>query len=239
MPDDYGVTAEFHDVLTADHAAMIGSALPPLLAEVDPAAGPVVDLGAGTGLVAETIARTLADARIVAVEPAAAMRAALITRLTCAGVLHRVTVRAAGALDDALPDQIGGLTAFAMLGHLDADSRAKLWWLLADRLAPTAPAIIQALPPHSVTAVPETLFAQARLGDDVIQGSGLAEIVDDHTVRWHMTYRALSADAVLREERATYLWHPLHPDDVIAEAATAGLHGETAGEDLVVLRTAW
>ncbi len=79
MPDEYGVTAEFRDVLTAGHAAMIDSTVRVLLRGCDPAAGPFVDLGAGTGLATETIAEFLPDARVVAVEPAAAMRAALVT----------------------------------------------------------------------------------------------------------------------------------------------------------------
>jgi SAM-dependent methyltransferase len=236
MPDEYGVTAEFHDVLTADHAAMIDSTLRTLLKDSDAVAGPFVDLGAGTGLVTETIAEILPAARIVAVEPAAAMRAALVTRLAGAGLLERVTVRAAGALDGVLPDRIGGLTAFAMLGHLDAGSRAELWRLLADRLVPTAPAVVQALLPHEVEAVPLTLFGKGRLGDDVIEGWGRTEIVDDQTVRWRMTYRVCGAGGVLREEHATYAWHPLRPDDLLAEAADAGLEGVRAGEDLVVLR---
>ena len=172
MPDEYDVTAEFHDVLTAGHAAMIGSTLRVLLRGCDPAAGPFVDLGAGTEWATETIAGILPDARVVAVEPPAAMRAALATRSAGAGLLERVTVRAAGALDGVLPVRIGGLTAFAMLGHLDAGSRADLWRLLADRLVPTAPAVIQALPPHAVEAVPLTLFGQGRLGDDAVEGWG-------------------------------------------------------------------
>lgn len=169
-------------------------------------------------------------------EPAAAMRSALLTRLGCASLLERVTVRAAAALDGILPDRIAGLTAFAMLGHLDTRSRADLWRLLADRLVPHAPAVIQALPPHSVEAVPEARFGDARLGDDVVEGWGQAVIVDHETVRWRMSYRVLGAGEVLREEHATYAWHPLRPDDVLAEAAVAGLCGERVGHDMVVLR---
>lgn len=237
MVHEYGVTAEFHDVLTADHAHMIGATLPALLAEVDPAAGPVVDLGAGTGLVTEAIGRMLPTARIVAVEPAQAMRTALVTRLASAGLLERVTVRAASAIDaGALPDRIGGLTAFAMLGHLDSRDRTTLWQRLADRLAPNAPAVVQVLPPHDVEAVPVTQFGSARLGDDIIEGLGQAEVLDGETVRWRMSYRVLHTGKVLREEHADYTWHPLRPDDVLNEARAAGLRGEQAGQDIVVLR---
>ncbi len=81
-----------------------------------------------------------------------------------------------------------------------------------------------------------TLFGQGRLGDDVVEGWGQADIVDDQTVRWRMTYRVTGAGGVLREEQATYTWHTLRPEDVLAEAALAGLHGVRAGDDLVVLR---
>lgn len=236
MPDEYGVTAEFHDVLTADHAALINSTLQESLVDCDPAAGPVVDLGAGTGLVTEAIAEIVPDARIIAVEPAAAMRAALMTRLAGAGLLERVTVRPAGALDGVLPERIGGLTAFAMLGHLDAISRAELWRELARRLAPGAPAVVQVLPPHAVQAVPLTLFGSGRVGDDVVEGWGAAEVLDDQTVQWRMTYRVTAGEGVLREEHANYVWHPLQPDDVLAEAARGGLAGVRVSDDVVVLR---
>lgn len=51
-----------------------------------------------------------------------------------------------------------------------------------------------------------------------------------------MSYRVVRGNEVVREEQADYTWHPLRPDDVLAEAAAAGLRGERAGQDLVVLR---
>jgi SAM-dependent methyltransferase len=233
---DYIVTAEFHDLLTDEHSAAIRETLPKALAGADPTAGPVIDIGAGTGLVTEAIADLLPAAKIVAVEPDPVMRAALVTRLTCRpGLRDRVSIRAAGILAAELPERFGGVTAFGMLGHLNQQERATLWRLLAQRLAPGCPAVIHVLPPHEVEAVPMTLGMTTHLGDDRIEGWMAADVTGPETLHWTMTYRVLQNDAVQREAVAEFDWHPLLPVTVAEEAATAGLSCATAADDVLVL----
>jgi SAM-dependent methyltransferase len=238
MRSDYGVTAEFYDLLTDDHLQSVRKLLSAVLASADPGAGPVVDLGAGTGLVTEVVADALPGAKIIAVEPSPAMRAALVTRLASRPELRsRVSVRAAGLADADLPERFGAVTAFGMLGHLDADGRAALWRLLAERLAPGCPAVVQLLPPHTAEPVPQTMGTATRLGDDQIEGWMSAVVVDPETLHWTMTYRVRRDDAVVREEVAEFDWHPIGPDEVVAEATAAGLSCTALEEHLVVLRS--
>lgn len=71
MNDEYAVTAEFYELTAAGHWEALRPALATALKSAVVEAGPVLDLGAGTGL--STVA--------IAVEPSAAMRAALGVRL--------------------------------------------------------------------------------------------------------------------------------------------------------------
>lgn len=77
--DDYAANAEYFDLLTDGRAEQ----LRPVLAEVLPEhpAGPVVDIGAGTGSITRLVADLRPGATIVAVEPSRALRAILRSRL--------------------------------------------------------------------------------------------------------------------------------------------------------------
>lgn len=91
--DDDAVAAEYYDLRAADYWREVGPALTAALAGVDVSAGPVLDLGAGTGLGRLVVADALRGARVVAVEPSRAMRAGLTARLMTRPDLHeRVTM---------------------------------------------------------------------------------------------------------------------------------------------------
>jgi hypothetical protein len=86
-------SAEYIDIMSCDAWQLLDPALTDALAAVDVAAGPVIDLGAGTGLGALTNGIALPRAEIVAVEPSAGLRAVLLSKLVADPVLaHRVTV---------------------------------------------------------------------------------------------------------------------------------------------------
>ena len=81
-----------------------GPALPHLLSGVEPAAGPILDLGAGTGAGTVHLHAAFPDASIVAVEPSKAMRTALNVRLANnAGLRQAVTVMPCTFEDADLP----------------------------------------------------------------------------------------------------------------------------------------
>ena len=56
-----------------------------VLAGADPSAGPMLDLGAGTGLSTVALADAVPDATILAVEPSPALRAAVLPALLLLG----------------------------------------------------------------------------------------------------------------------------------------------------------
>src|SRR5690606_30980498 len=74
MDDFYSPVAEFYDLVPRAHAEG-EAALRKILAEVDPDAGTVVDIGAGTGRTCRIVAEVLPSAKSLACEPAPAMRA--------------------------------------------------------------------------------------------------------------------------------------------------------------------
>jgi hypothetical protein len=114
-----------------------------------------------------------------------------------------------------------------MLGHLDRAARAGLWALLAARLAPGAPAVIELQPPARPETVPSTDFARARLGDLEYEGSGSAQPNGPDSVCWTMTYRVLRGGRLLAERVNVFpAWHTVGADEVAVEAAAAGLRCE-------------
>jgi predicted O-methyltransferase YrrM len=76
--NDYRESAEYVDIMSRDAWRELG----PLLAEaLEGVAGPVVDLGAGSGLGTLVIAKALPEAEIIAVEPSSGLRAVLLSKV--------------------------------------------------------------------------------------------------------------------------------------------------------------
>jgi hypothetical protein len=240
MDDQYAITAEFFDILAVSLWDRMGPALAAALEGAQPSAGPLLDLGAGTGLSTVAIADALPDATILAVEPSPALRAVLHSRLVArADLRERVTVLPTGFAEAELPGRLGGAVAISMLGHLDRAARAGLWALLAARLAPGAPAVVELQPPARPENVPLTDFARARLGELEYAGSGSARPDGEDSVCWTMTYRVLRGGRLLSEHVNVFpFWHTVGVDEVTAEVAAAGLSCEAREMGLLVLRSA-
>ena len=236
--DPYGeATAEFYDLLATGMWASFGPALQCILADVDPDAGPVVDLGAGTGAGIGYIHAAVPTARIVAIEPSRAMRVALHGRLAADERLRElVSVVPMRFEQAALPRTIAALVASAVLGHLDASARDLLWQVLSDRLAPGAPAVIGVLPPERPEAVPPTRYRALPVGDHVYEGWMEGEVFDERRMRWTMSYRVVAGEAVIYERRASSLWITMSADDVAAEVDRFGLTTDRAADDYVIVR---
>jgi 16S rRNA A1518/A1519 N6-dimethyltransferase RsmA/KsgA/DIM1 with predicted DNA glycosylase/AP lyase activity len=90
------VSIPFYDLLQADvHVPEVARKLPPLLSGARRA---ILEVGAGTGLIT-TLLADCTPAEIFAAEPAAGMRAVLLSRLSSRPqLLARVTVLACDAL---------------------------------------------------------------------------------------------------------------------------------------------
>ncbi|GAA1167188.1 Gfo/Idh/MocA family oxidoreductase [Streptomyces hebeiensis] len=226
-PEDaaaYSPSAEFFDLVAAEHTATSSApAIAALFADADLSTGPVVDIGAGTGLVTEAVARARPDAEIIACEPSVGMRAVLTSRVFSDEDLRtRVTVTADSAPDLELPDRISVVLLCGVLGHLDAEERARLWRRLTRRLAPGGLVIVELMQFESPLPLPETRLATARAGHHRYEWSfgGAPDETDAGVMRLHSTWRVYRDGAARpeREVRDSYRWAPFGLKDVATES---------------------
>ncbi|MDG4795598.1 class I SAM-dependent methyltransferase [Micromonospora sp. WMMD1082] len=233
--DEYHESGEFLDLLSLDAWQALRDPVLTALADAAPQAGPIVDLGAGSGLGTLLIAEVLPAARILAIEPSAVQRAALLCRLGPVPRLReRVTVVAAGAQNVPLPDRIGGVVAMNMIGHLAPHDRRELWGRLRDRLAGGAPLVVNAQPPAEPMEIPEAEFVRVQVGDHTYVGSGAAQPDGPDTLRWRMRYQVLDhSGQSVREVTTAYRWYVVSPQAIVAELSTAGLDAVAGPMDIV------
>ncbi|MGO4617863.1 trans-aconitate 2-methyltransferase [Nocardia sp. 2YAB30] len=237
MTDDYAAAAEFYDLMATPYVATVEPVLAKLLAEVDTIAGLVADIGAGTGLSTMLVADALPDARIVAVEPAAAMRAVLLSRLAARKDLReRITVLPHGFLDIRLPTGCAAVVALGVIGHFDPATRPRVWKAIADALAPGADAVVEVQRPGRVEPSAQRRYTTARAGDLRYEGWSRADPVDAESLVWQMTYRAYNGDRLVQEVRTEHHVWPTDADRLAAEARTAGLRLVDADHTTGLLR---
>ncbi|MEU4983195.1 Gfo/Idh/MocA family oxidoreductase [Streptomyces sp. NPDC021969] len=220
----YTPSAEFFDLVAAEHTATASApAVAALLADADLSGGPVVDIGAGTGLVAEAVARARPDAEILACEPAVGMRAVLTSRVFSDPDLRsRVTVTPDAAPDLDLPDRVSAVLLCGVLGHLDADGRARLWRRLNRRLATGGLIVVELMQFEEPLTLPETRLATATAGRQRYEWSfgGAPDETEDGVMRLHSTWRVYRDDATEaeREVHDSYRWAPFGLKEVAAES---------------------
>lgn len=230
----YAVVAQYYDALAAEGHALVDAQIAAALRGLETQHGPVVDIGAGTGLTTRVIADALPDAEILAIEPDASMRCGLMTRLWCDTELRRrVTILPLPALEVALPDVISGVVASASLVHFSAEERQRLWTMLARRLAARGRIIAEIQCPEAVD-VPERLMASATVGRVEYQGWAQARAVGPDSQLWRMTYRATTDGVETSRHVTAFVCWTASARQVAAEAVRAGLVAEPVG-DLVVM----
>jgi SAM-dependent methyltransferase len=220
--DHYRESAEYIDIMSRDAWRELGPLVTEALA--DPAAGPVVDLGAGSGLGTMVIAKALPHAEIIAVEPSSGLRAVLLSKVyDDPDLARRVTVLDTDAQHATLPERLGAVVAMNMIGHLDRGDRRALWTTLAKRLAPGAPIVLNLQPPGSAIVLPDTRFTEIAIGGRTYEGWGRAEPHGTDAVTWHMRYRVLDDGEPVSERAVDYRWWIVTEDDLRAETAEFGL----------------
>ncbi|WP_326830032.1 Gfo/Idh/MocA family oxidoreductase [Streptosporangium sp. NBC_01810] len=223
----YTPSAEFFDLIATEHTA--GASAPAVaraLAGADLSHGPVLDIGAGTGLLTEAVARARPDAEILACEPATGMRAVLTSRVFSDPYLRpRVTITADAAPELELPDHVSAVLLCGVLGHLDAGQRRRLWERLLRRLSPKGVVIVELMGMEKPLLLPETRMATARAGHHRYEWwfSGAPDQDAPATMRLHTTWRVYldDEDIPLRLVHDSYRWIPFGLRQVAEEA---GLH---------------
>jgi SAM-dependent methyltransferase len=240
--DYYTPSAELYDLIAKRHAV---SSLPPLrrvLADVDPAHGPILEIGAGTGRVTAAIAAALPAAEILAAEPSAPMRAQLTARVARDPDLRRrVTITDGTAQDMPLPESVSAVVLFGVAGHLIESERIALWRRLAERLPPGGRIIVELMGPATPRPIPSTLSLTETIGEQTYEWWIGAEPEGPDALRFTTTWKILRDGRPVRELRDGYLWHTLDTARLAAESGLAGQRiieaGSGAVPELAVLRT--
>lgn len=233
MIDYYSPTAEFYDLVGVQRWAQSDPLLAAALVGTDTGHGPVLDLGAGTGRSTEVVARTLPEARILAVEPSPAMRTALTSRVVRDEDLRRrVTVVAASAQQVELPDQLSAAVICGVLGYLDRAERADFWARLAARLPVGAPIVVELMAVTTPQTVAPMRIANRQLGDQEYEAWLSGEPCGPEQMRWSATWRVLRDGHVVREVDVTHDWYTFGIEDLAAET---GLTAKQITPELGVL----
>lgn len=218
--DPYARSAEFYEVMALPHWAMKRDVLVSALQSGGQVTEPVLDIGAGTGLSTITIADTIPHAAIHAVEPSAAMRAALVSRvLGRSDLIDRVTVHSDFVEDFQLPERVGAAVLFGVVGFLDKQSRHRFWDQLRSRLTPQAPVVVEVMALDQPMAIPEMTIAQQRIGsrDNEVRISGQPAGADAEL--WTMHYVVREDQQVIREFTTNYTWRTVGLAELAHEAA--------------------
>ena len=191
---------------------------------------PIIDIGAGTGLQTIQLAEAFDDHEVLAIEPDAAMRVALMTRIADRPDLHdRVTVYPLALAD--LPSE---LSFGAALLHNVVYELADLPTAFADlhrRAAPGGSVIINHLHvPSTAAPVARRLITTTRLGrlhyerwfERRPRPDGRMEVIN--------SYRMLEGDRVINTDEERRVVTGLDNDRVAEQATAAGfvVDGETA-----------
>jgi hypothetical protein len=223
-PQFYARTAEMVAVLLPDAWRGLGPSVSRALAGLDPSAGPLVDVGAGTGEGLRVASRTLPDAELLAVEPDPALRTALLAVAAADPDLRgRVTVLDTDLAGAPLPPTLGGVLLMNVLGHFSAPERLGIWDLLAARLAPAGRALVTLYPPTSPQHVPSTPMSEVVVGGRRYRGSARAEPSGPDTVDWEMSYEILEGDATVAAFTAADRWVVVGPEQLADELGPRGL----------------
>ncbi|WP_026926941.1 class I SAM-dependent methyltransferase [Granulicoccus phenolivorans] len=228
--DPYAVTAGAYDLLNGSARPGQLAALELLLPRLRPKQGPILDIGAGSGLNTAVVLERLPEARVQALEPSRAMRALALARIAAHPQWRdRVTVRPEDFFAAPLPEHLGGAIALGVIGHFDAGERAALLAELGDRLPPGGAALIDLQSPPRPAVVPPAVFADVRVGDLSYRGIAEGRPVGTELMRWRMTYLTLDGERVLVEDVVEFEFRHPSPTVVAQEAEQVGLVLERLG----------
>lgn len=239
----YTASAEFYELVAQRQARSSGPALREALRGVDPAVGPVLEIGAGTGRITEVIADALPAAEIIATEPAVPMRAILTSRAFTDPVLRgRVTVVPDPAQKLAhAPDRLCAAVVFGVAGHMDRAERVGLWRALADRLPPGAPIVVELMGVAAPRVIPPVRLLRERVGEQVYEWWSTGTPAGDGLMRFDTTWKVYAGGSLVREVAESHEWHPLSVAGLAAESGlTAERITEVDGEataEIAVLRS--
>lgn len=187
----------FHET---SHVPRIRRDLPPLLAGVRRS---ILEVGAGSGLVTTSLA-DCTPGEVFALEPSAAMRGVLMSRLTARPeLLSRVTVLPCDALSLRLDEPAEAAVMINVMYALEPDYRRQFWPVLAKSLEPGGLFVLTWRDGSPPEPHPLREMESRRVGRHTY--SALVELLGRDGEARHMRYvhRITEGDTVIMEEELT------------------------------------
>ncbi|MFG1702479.1 class I SAM-dependent methyltransferase [Nonomuraea sp. M3C6] len=224
--DNYAVSVPFYDLWHEDgHVAVVRELLSPLLAGVRRS---VIEIGAGTGLITELIARET-PAEIYAVEPSLAMRSVLVSRLSSdPELLRRVTVLPCGARDVEVDEPVEAIVMISALQSFSADERAELWRVLAGQLEPGGRLVFNWRERAAAVPGEPQVMGSYQVGRHVYEISGQVLGIAGESVTSRFGYRITQHGVVISEDEVTVTNHWPSTERLVTELAAAGFARDDA-----------
>lgn len=228
------ISAAFYDLFHVDgHVPAILEKLPPLLSGVRRG---ILEIGAGTGLITTAMA-DWTPAEIFALEPSAAMRAVLLSRLNARPeLLSRVTVLSCDALSADLDDPVEAAVMINVMYALEPDYRRRLWPALAAQLEPAGLLVFTWRDGGPPKPRPLEELGSRQVGRHTY--TVLSQILesDEEASRARYLYRVTEGDKVISEEEIS--GHAYRPawDVINRELVSAGFAQTDAPEGLLAWR---
>ncbi|WEO93494.1 class I SAM-dependent methyltransferase [Streptomyces sp. FXJ1.172] len=219
---EYVVTAEFYDLLQAETERRRAERR--FTEAARRARHAILDVGAGTGIVTEVLLAASATP-VHAIEPATAMRSALLTRLAALGADQRArltldtepieAVALEGAADLAI--------AANVVACLSPATRRAAWQAIGRALLPGGLLLFDPPPAQLPTRRTEAgRLGPVRIGPDLYTAD-ITQEPDRGIVRTVFTYCVERNGHIRRRERESFAVWPASPSRIGAELEAAGL----------------
>jgi SAM-dependent methyltransferase len=227
----YQVTAEFYDLLQATRLEGVAQRLLGRWLGT-PRVG-VIDAGAGTGLVTAMLARDC-DVTVHAIEPAAEMRAILLSRL--AGhpdELAKVRVHARRIEELGLSEVADFGWCFNTLACLDEAARVGALAALARAMVRGGTLVLQR--PPTQQGPPRADLPRLELGGDTYTGEVICKKIGADCVEWRFVYRVSREGVLIREVSETFTGYLATETEFGRQLDDAGFVTVAADEPDVVI----
>lgn len=233
--DGYDGEAEFFDLAARDHVA--SRSAPQILDALEAMPdidAPIIEIGAGTGLLTELVARRT-GARVWASEPSSSMRAALFSRIVDSPeLIERVTVFNEDALKTEMPDRARAVLLCGVLGHLDAAEQDLLWERLRPSLDSQTPVLVELMGLSSPSRVDATELAAVELGEHTYRWQWGAEPDGVNSVRMRSVWSVHRGVNPVRSITTSHCWRT---DSLADVAEISRRHGIGLVADLSTTST--